>query len=381
MNLAVSDWLLEAARVRARRSQQRRAIPVAAGLLDLASNDYLSLSKDPRLILAATTALQLSGTGACASRVVSGTLPVHEELEGELCQLTGQEAALVFSSGYLANLGVLGSLGGPNTLIVLDAHCHASLFDAARLSRSPLITAPHADLAALEHSLAGRSAKRAVVVVESVYSVLGDLADLSSIAELCARYDALLLVDEAHGLGVMGAGRGLVHALGLADLEYLVVTATLSKALAAQGGVVLAKRMFREQLVNTARSFIFDTGLAPASAAAAAEACRIIRAEPERVESLHQIAEQISMGIQLRKAPGAVQSVVVGGAEQAVEITAELRNHGILVGCFRPPSVPDGVSRLRLTAHAGADQAEVVAATAFLRELIGGNCQRPKDRQ
>lgn len=370
MAATTTDWLLEAARVRDLRDHQRSTGPADTGILDLASNDYLGLSKDRRLISAAIRATEEFGTGARASRVVSGTLAVHEELEYRLCELTGQESALVFSSGYLANLGVLSALGGPNALMILDAHCHASMIDAARLSRSPLVTMPHGDLVALEQALASRSVKRAVVVVESVYSVLGDLADLSTIAGLCAAYDALLVVDEAHGLGVMGAGRGAVQAMGLADLDHVLVTATLSKSLGAQGGAVLGKRLFREHLVNTARSFIFDTGLAPAPAAAAAEACRIILAEPERVESLHQIAEQISIAAQIDRAAGAVQSVQVGEARKAVRLSAVLRERGVLVGCFRPPSVPDGISRLRLTAHANADPAEVIAAATLVRRLV-----------
>jgi 8-amino-7-oxononanoate synthase len=281
---AIQDRMARAAWVRERRGTERfarvdarwneveggRAAPQAP--FDLASNDYLGLSTDPRLASAAIAATERYGTGARSSRVVTGTLPVHDELEHALADLTGQPAALAFSSGYAANLGILTSLGGPDALIISDQHIHASLIDAARLSRSPLATFPHADLDALSDLLADRTQPRAIVVVESIYSVLGDAANLAAAAALCARYDALLVVDEAHGIGVLGAGRGGVHAAGLAGAEHVVVTATLSKALGAQGGAVLGSPMLREHLVNTARSFIFDTGLAPAPAAAATAA-------------------------------------------------------------------------------------------------------------
>ncbi|EMY32172.1 8-amino-7-oxononanoate synthase, partial [Arthrobacter crystallopoietes BAB-32] len=321
-------------------------------LLDLASNDYLGLSTDPRLKAAAARAIERYGTGARASRVVTGTLPVHEELEAELCRLTGQPSALAFSSGYAANLGLVTALGGPGTLLLSDEHCHASLIDAARLSRSPVEAFPHGDLAALQTRLAARTQPRAVVVVESIYSVLGDAADLPATARLCADHDALLVVDEAHGIGVAGGGRGAVHAAGLAGADHVVLTATLSKALGAQGGAVLGPPALREHLVNTARSFIFDTGLAPATAAAAAEACRIVGAAPELAGRVLANAAIIAGTCGVPQAAGAVQSVPVGDPELAAELAARLEDNGVLVGCFRPPSVPDGISRLRLTARA-----------------------------
>ncbi|MGF9661181.1 8-amino-7-oxononanoate synthase [Arthrobacter crystallopoietes] len=365
-------WLEDQARVRRRRGIVRQAAvrtgaagpapsgsvppeasrPTARPVLDLASNDYLGLSTDLRPKAAAIGAIDRYGTGARASRVVTGTLPVHAELEAELCRLTGQPAALAFSSGYAANLGVLTALGGPGTLLLSDEHSHASLIDAARLSRSPVEVFPHGDLAALRTMLAARTQPRAVVVVESIYSVLGDAADLAETARLCAEHDALLVVDEAHGIGVAGGGRGAVHAAGLAGADHVVLTATLSKALGAQGGAVLGSGALREHLVNTARSFIFDTGLAPASAAAAAEACRIIAAEPQLAGRVLSNAAVLALGCGVPQAAGAVQSVPVGDPERAASIAAELEAAGVLVGCFRPPSVPDGISRLRLTARA-----------------------------
>ena len=380
----MQQWLTDQADVRTRRGTVRNTTArtitgrnsatsdsaARATLLDLASNDYLGLSTDLRLKTAAIDAIGRYGTGARASRVVTGTQPVHAELEEELCGLTGQPAALAFSSGYAANLGILTALGGPGTLIVRDEHCHASLIDGARLSRSPLEVFAHGDLAALDRLLAGRSQPRAVVVVESVYSVLGDASDLTETARICAKHDALLVVDEAHGIGVAGGGRGAVHAAGLAGAEHVVLTATLSKALGAQGGAVLGPPALRAHLVNTARSFIFDTGLAPAAAAAAAEACRIIAADPSLAQAVLGNAAVIAQVCGIEQAAGAVQSVPVGRPEDAVQIAVRLEDAGVLVGCFRPPSVPDGISRLRLTARADLAQEQVRQAAGLVAGMV-----------
>ena len=380
---AMQEWLQAAAARRQRRGIVRharvRANGAAAGAaaasadvapLDLASNDYLGLSTDPRLRQAAIEAIERHGAGSRASRVVTGTHPVHVELEAELCRLTGQPAALAFSSGYTANLGVLTALGGPHTLIAQDEHAHASLVDGGRLSRSPVERWPHGDLDALERLLRERRQSRAIVVVESIYSVLGDAAELTPLATLCADCDALLLVDEAHGVGVAGGGRGAVHAAGLAGAEHVAITVTLSKALGAQGGAVLGSPVLREHLVNTARSFIFDTALAPAPAAAAATACRVIAAEPERVAALHQVAAELADGCGAAHAAGAVQSVPAPSAEVAALAAEQLAGDGVLVGCFRPPSVPDGISRLRLTARADLDPEQARRAGGLVAASI-----------
>ncbi|WP_205754463.1 8-amino-7-oxononanoate synthase [Arthrobacter sp. CAU 1506] len=366
----MQDWLAAQARVRARRGIIRHAVPRTGAVLDLASNDYLGLAADPRLQAAAVAAVERYGTGARASRVVTGTHAVHAELEAELCALTGRPAALAFSSGYAANLGILTALGGPGTLILNDEHVHASLIDAARLSRSPVEDFPHGDMDALKQRLAARSQPRAVVVIESIYSVLGDAADVSAAARLCAEHDALLVVDEAHGIGVAGRGRGAVYAAGLAGAEHVAVTATLSKALGSQGGAVLGSPALREHLVNTARSFIFDTGLAPAAAAAAAQACRIIADEPERVAAVGHNAALIAAALGVDQAAGAVQSVPAGSPRHAAELAARLEDAGVLVGCFRPPSVPDGISRLRLTARADLAPEQLRNATGLINTLL-----------
>lgn len=339
-------------------------------VIDLASNDYLGLSGDPRVIAASVAALQDFGAGAKASRVVCGTTPAHMKLEGQLCALTGQQTALAFSSGYTANLGVVTALGGPGTLIIHDAHVHASLIDAVRLSRSQAIAVPHNDLNAISVALKDRTQPRAIVVVESVYSVLGDAADLPLLAQLCAEADALLLVDEAHSLGVLGGGRGAVHAAGLAGAPHVAVTATLSKSLGSQGGAVLGSPALREHLVNSARTFIFDTALAPAAAAGAGEAARIVLAEPELSGRVRGNAAALARSCGVPVAAGAVQSVPMESAAHAVHVAEQLRAAGIQVGCFRPPSVPDGVSRLRLTARASLTPEQLQRATDKLELLV-----------
>jgi len=366
----LDDWLRDRREQREKAGLRRRLRPLPGGCVDLASNDYLGLSRNPLVVAAARAALEEFGTGSRASRLVTGTLGIHERLERELCALTGQPAALAFSSGYAANTGVLTALGDADTLIVSDAHAHASLVDGARLSQSPVRIARHSDVAHVAQLLAERSEARAVVVVESVYSVWGDHAPLTELAEVCRQGNALLLVDEAHGIGVAGRGRGLVHELGLAGSTHVALTLTLSKALGAQGGAVLGSPALREHLVNTARPFIFDTALAPGSAAAATEAARIIGEAPELADRLHERARFVASTLNIPQARAAVQSVPMATPEAAVRAAEELRVRGVAVGCFRPPSVPDGISRLRITAPGNMELQELSGALETVREVL-----------
>ncbi|GAB3495617.1 8-amino-7-oxononanoate synthase [Flexivirga lutea] len=362
------QWLAERAGLRHERGVDR-IDPVLRddSMIDLASNDYLGLARDARVVEAAVAATEQYGAGAGASRLVTGTLPVHRELESALCELTEWPAALAFSSGYAANLGAVTALTGRGAHILLDAHAHASLHDAARMSRSPYDVFAHNDPADLDARLRRLDGARVLVAVESIYSVLGDAAPLAELHAVCRRHDALLLVDEAHGIGVAGDGGGRVRALGLAGTADLVVTVTLSKSLGAQGGAVLSARPMRDHLVNSARSFIFDTGLAPAAAGAATEAARIIGTRPELAEAVHVRAAVIAEQCGIAPAAGAVQSVPMPGPLEAVAAREELRSAGVLVGCFRPPSVPDGVSRLRITARADLPLDVVESAAAQVR--------------
>jgi 8-amino-7-oxononanoate synthase len=370
-------WLDEHARKREAAGLRRRLRPRAArtGLVDLAGNDYLGLARDPRVTAAAAEAARSWGAGSTGSRLVTGTTQAHAQLEGDLAEFVGAEAGLVFSSGYLANLGAITALAGRGDLIVSDALNHASLIDGCRLSRARVQIVGHCAVDEVEKALAERTEERAYVVTDAVFSVDGDVAPLAGLAAACRAHGAVLIVDEAHGVGVFGdGGRGAVHAAGLAGSPDVVMTATLSKSLGAQGGAVLAPTAVVEHLVDTARPFIFDTGLAPASVGAAAEALRILRAKPELAErvragarALHELA--LTAGLAATTPFGAVTSVLVGDPDLAVELSSLCAEHGAAVGCFRPPSVPDGRSRLRLTARADLSENELAVAAGALRAV------------
>lgn len=383
----MTSWLEQQAEVRERRGLVRK--PTVRGpqaghrrMIDLASNDYLGLSTDPRLAEAATEAIRRWGTGAASSRLVTGTTELHLELEHHLALFTGAEAALVFSSGYLANLGVTTALGGPGTLIVADEHCHASLIDGLRLSRSEVREFKHNDAADAARLLQERTQPRALIVVESIYSVGGDAAPLKELFNLAQEHDAVLLIDEAHSLGVGGVGpfqgRGAVAGTSLTDHPGVVRTATLSKALGSQGGAVLGSSLLREHLVNRSRSFIFDTALAPPAAAAALAAVGIIQQEPWRAAAVHHNAAALAAQLQPRpgrsaaveRSAGAVQSIPMPSAEAALAASQAAYAAGVQVGCFRPPSVPDGVSRLRLTARANLTPTDLDHACSVLRDIL-----------
>ena len=385
MSASMIQWLERQAAVRDRRGLVRRPLPRAADeqFIDLASNDYLGLAADPRVVAAAAAAATLWGAGATSSRLVAGTTSLHLDLEQELAMLAGMETALVFSSGYLANIGVITALGGPGTLIVADEHCHASMIDGFRLSRSRTESFTHNNVEDAGRLLSDRPEPRALIAVESLYSVLGDEAPLAGLLALAEEHDAVLLIDEAHSLGVTGTGNfqgcGSVAGTALAGHPNVIMTATLSKALGSQGGAVLGSALVREHLLNRARSFIFDTGLAPASAAAALAGVRIIRAEPWRAESVRSNAAALAAGLApvlaargaaLDRAAGAVQSIAMPSAESALAAARAARTAGVRIGCFRPPSVPDGISRLRLTARATLTPEEIEDSCAVLRGIL-----------
>lgn len=366
-----TDWLAERAAAREEAGLTRRlfASDTTGPMIDLAGNDYLGLSRHPRVTAAAADAAERYGAGAGASRLVTGTLTVHDDLERRLAEFTGFPAALALSTGYHANLAVVAALADADTLIVSDAHVHASMIDACRLSRGTVQVVPHNDVGAVERFLAARSQPRAIVLVESVYSVLGDAAPVAELADVCARHDAVLVADEAHALGVCGVdGRGLLHAAGLAGADHVVATLTLSKSLGSQGGAVLGTAAVREHLVNTARPFIYDTGLAPAAAGAATAALALVEDEPERVARVREVARALAKAGGVPEADGAVLAIAMPGPHEAVAAVARAAEQGVRIGCFRPPSTPDGISRLRLTAHAHLTDDEVGRAT----EVIGG---------
>ena len=330
-------------------------------VVSFASNDYLGLSFHPAVIAAARAALDRWGAGATASRLIVGSRPVHAELEAELCAWKQTERALVFPTGYAANLGVLSSLGGADCLIVSDELNHASIIDGCRLSRSPIVVARHNDVAHVDRLLSEASAPRKMVVVDAVFSMDGDEADVVALGECCARHGALLVVDEAHAV----LGPSLVPLTGIDGLTVLRVV-TLSKALGAVGGAVCGPGPFIDLLVNRARPFIFTTGPAPADAAAALAAIRITRSP----EGAALVARLAGLVVRLRPGhPSPIVPIVVGSEQQALEASEGLLAEGLLVPAIRPPTVPPGSSRLRVAlsaAHSDAMVGRLVAALAGL---------------
>ncbi|GAA2419410.1 8-amino-7-oxononanoate synthase [Actinomadura vinacea] len=373
--------LRTAAEQRATAGLRRRLRPRTAdhgGLIDLASNDYLGLSRDPRLIEGAIAAARAWGTGSTGSRLVTGTTELHAELDRRLAAFTGSAAGLVFSSGFLANVGAVAGLAGPGDLVVSDQVNHASIVDACRLSRSRVEIVPHRDTAAVERALAEREEEHALVVTDAVFSVDGDLAPLAGLHRVVRAHGALLVVDEAHALGVVGErGQGAAHAAGLAGEPDVVLTLTLSKSLGAQGGAVLGAPEVVEALVDTGRSFIFDTGLNPPAVGAALAALDVLDAEPDlpgraRERARRMAAIAAGLGLETTAAPAAaVVPVVLGEPEAAVRGAEICAAHGARVGCFRPPSVPKGRACLRLTARATVGEADLTTLEEALAGVAG----------
>ncbi|MEU5881939.1 8-amino-7-oxononanoate synthase [Spirillospora sp. NPDC047279] len=369
-----------AAERRAEAGLRRRLRPRTAdhdGLIDLASNDYLGLSRDPRLVEGAMAAAREWGTGSTGSRLVTGTTELHAELDRRLAAFTGSPAGLTFSSGYLANLGAVAALSGPGTLVVSDQVNHASIVDACRLSRARVVITPHRDTAAVKEALAGRDEEHALVVTDAVFSVDGDLAPLHDLHATARAHGALLVIDEAHALGVVGpGGRGAAHAAGLTAEPDVVLTLTLSKSLASQGGAVLAAPELIDTLVDTGRSFIFDTGLNPPAAGAALAALDAVEADPGLPARAREVARRMmtiatDLGLETAVPAAAVVPVVLGephAALRAAEICAE---HGARVGCFRPPSVPKGRACLRLTARASLSESDLTTLRGALTAVAG----------
>ena len=363
----VFDWIDARAEERRQAGLTRQLRPRRADstVLDLAGNDYLGLSRDKRVAGAAAAAALRWGVGSTGSRLVTGTTELHIELEHALASFTGAQAALVFSSGFAANLGAITALSGKGSAIVTDAYIHASLIDGCRQSRADVAVVGHSDPAAAKRALATRRCEHALMVTDSVFSVDGDLAPLPEFAQACREHNAALVVDDAHGFGVLGeGGRGAIAAAGLIRQPDVVTTITLSKALGAQGGAVLGPRRVIRHLMETARTFIFDTGLAPASVAAALSALNILREEPDRATRTREVATTLAerlraAGFTVSEPDAAVVSVRAPSPETALAWSDACRAADVWVGCFRPPSVPDKISRLRLTARADLTEAEV----------------------
>jgi 8-amino-7-oxononanoate synthase len=347
--------------------------------VNLASNNYLGLAADPRLVAAAHGALDTWGVGAGASRLVTGDFEIHRDLESALAELKDAEAALAFTSGYAANVGLLSALVGPRDRIFADALNHASLIDGGRQSRAIVHRYEHLDVGHLEKLLRGAPARgQRLIVTDTVFSMDGDVAPLPELADLAERWGAALVVDDAHGTGVMGPeGRGAVHHFGLQG-RVPVQIGTLSKAFGGQGGFVAGSRALIDVLLHRARSFVYSTGMAPAVAAAALAAVSIARSEGWRREKQHAHVARLRRGLRelgfavLGEDAAPLLGVVVGSPDAAVGLAAGLEESGVLAPAIRPPTVPAGTSRIRLAPMAthSTEQIEAVLA-AFARETRG----------
>jgi 8-amino-7-oxononanoate synthase len=343
--------------------------------LMLAGSNYLDLAADARVVTAAKAAAEQYGTAAAGSRLINGNLELHEALERELARFTGHEAALVFSTGYMANLGVLTALCGPDDVIVSDSLNHASIVDACRLARAETRVFRHndpADLVRVAGELAGY--RRRVLVVDGVYSMDGDVARLAELAPIARAHDMVLVLDDAHGLGVLGAhGRGVAE---LAGVTPDVLIGNLGKAFGSFGAFVAGSAVLREYLVNVARSFIFTCALAPPALGAARAALQVASAEPERRKLLLERAEQLraalqSLGWETLGSTTHIVPALVGDNAAALRVSEELLARGVYAQAIRHPSVPHGTARIRLTpscAHSAADVERVAAAFAEIRK-------------
>jgi len=350
-------------------------------VLCLSSNNYLGLANHPEVIEAAIAAARDFGVGSGASRLISGSMRVHHDLETRLAAFKRAEAALLFTSGYHANLGVIGALVGPGDTVFSDALNHASLIDGCRLSRAAVQVYPHNDLAALGERLATVPARRRLIVTDSIFSMDGDAVPLAALCALAERHDAMLMVDEAHATGVVGPhGAGLVDALGL-QAAVTVQMGTLGKALGTFGAYVAGSRALIDLLVNRARTQVFTTALPPPIVAAAAAALHIVEREPARRTATRRNAARLRAGLRGLGfvVPGEDDShilpVMIGDAEATMALSAALLDAGAFAHGIRPPTVPDGTARLRVTVmatHTEADVDAAIAAFAAVRRPLEG---------
>jgi 8-amino-7-oxononanoate synthase len=346
--------------------------------VDFSSNDYLGLATDPRIAAAAAAVLERGQMGAAAARSIAGNHPLHEALEAELARLKHAESALLFPSGFAANAGAIPALAGRGDVVYSDELNHASIIDGCRLSRAVTRTFAHADLDALARLMAEDAGKhrRRFVVVEGVYSMDGDLFPLDRLVPLAGEYGAAIYLDDAHGTGVIGAtGAGSAEHFGVPD-HIDVTMGTLGKALGVTGAFITGPRMLRDFLVNRARSFIFTTGTPAALAAASLASLRVLKDEPWRRERLWSNVQRLRAGLAMlgrdvdRELPGHIIPIIVGGAARVAAIGQSLGDRGFLVGAVRPPSVPMGKARLRITASAAHTAAHIDGLLQALGEAL-----------
>jgi 8-amino-7-oxononanoate synthase len=339
-------------------------------LVSFSCNDYLGLSRHPEVVGAAMRAAAEHGAGAAASRLVTGDHPLIGALEARLAALKGAEAACLFGSGYLANVGTIPALVGPDDLVLVDELAHACIWAGAQISRARTIAFRHNDMDDLSEKLGAlrRGAGRTLVATDGVFSMDGDVAPLDAMSRLCREHDAWLLVDDAHGLGVLGGGAGTAATFPEARVD--IAMGTLSKALGSYGAYVCAGRPVIELLETRARTLIYSTGLPPASVGAAIAALDVIAAEPERVAAPVANARRLIDALGLVAAPTQIVPLILGEAETALAAAADLEAQGLLAVAIRPPTVPAGSARLRLAFSALHTPEQVARLAAALRPWV-----------
>lgn len=348
-------------------------------LANFASNDYLGLASHPRIVAAARDAIDRFGFGAGASPIVVGHSRAHEEAEAAFARFTGLPRALLFPSGYAANLGILAALADRSAAIFGDRLNHACLVDGALLSRAEFHRYPHGDLAALDALLARSKAAVRVIATDTVFSMDGDVAPLADLLALAERRDAWLVLDDAHGIGVLGGGRGSLAEFALASPR-IVYMATLGKALGGYGAFVAGDADLVEWLMQRARTYVFSTALPPAAAAVATAALALVEADPSIVRALHARIGEFrraceAQGVAARSAT-AIQPVIVGDSARAVALSARLREAGLLVPAIRPPTVPQGTARLRISLSAVHTRVQVETLVSALAQALDDGAAR-----
>ena len=343
--------------------------------LMLASNNYLSMTHDASVKTAAIEAIEQYGTGSGGARLTTGSHPLYAELEHNLAVFKKTEAAVTFNTGYMANLGIISALMNHEDVIFSDALNHASIIDGCRLSGAQRKIFPHSDMDALAQLLAITPCQgKRLIVVDGVFSMDGDIAPLPQLVELARKFNALLMVDDAHATGILGNGHGTAAHFGLQG-QVDIQMGTLSKSLGAEGAYVAGSRPLIEFLINKARSYIFSTALSPAVIGAANQALKLLIHSQEKVDRVLQNAAMLretlqGEGIAVGGSITPILPILIGGAEETVQIAKLLRQEGIIVSAIRPPTVPTGASRLRLTVSANHRAADLMnAATMIAREI------------
>ncbi len=344
-------------------------------VLLLCSNNYLGLADHPRVREAAAEAAMRYGAGSGASRLVSGNMTIHRRLEEQLAAFKRSEACLLFGSGYLANAGVVSTLAREGDVVFSDALNHASIIDGCRLSKAETFVYDHCDTEHLEWGLQQAEGRGSLIVTDGVFSMDGDVAPLERIVELAQRYDARVMVDDAHGTGAVGPdGRGAVAAAGLED-EVDVVVGTLGKSLGSYGAFVCCDKPMAKYLINSARTLIFSTALPPPAVAAAMAALGLLREQPRRVEKLQRNAQVLrdslaAEGLPVHGSSTQIVPLIVGDASDAVRASERALERGIFAQAIRPPTVPAGTSRLRLALMASHTKSELREAAGVLASCI-----------